>query len=56
MEGADKWPLGSATLVCEINEIPQPRKFIGALGGYYFYKTRHGEYAYRDNILNREVK
>ncbi len=39
------WPVGSAKLVFSMKEIPKPRKFIGSLGGYHFYKTRHGEYA-----------
>lgn len=45
MEAVNNWPVGSAKLVNSIREIPVPRKFIGTLRGYYFFKTRRGEYA-----------
>ena len=48
MKEIDNWPIGSAKLVHEIKEIPKPRRLIGALGGYLFYKTRHGEYAIKE--------
>ena len=42
---ANVWPVGTAKLVRSVEEVPTPRKFVGAILGYYFYKTRHGEYA-----------
>ena len=39
------WPVGNAKLVRSVEEVPVPRKFLGAFLGYNFYKTRHGEYA-----------
>jgi hypothetical protein len=48
MKAIINWPLGSAKLVREMNEIPKPRKLIGVLGGYCFYKTRYGEYAIQE--------
>lgn len=39
------WPVNDAKLVSSVKEIPVPRKFVGSLLGYYFYKTRRGEYA-----------
>ena len=45
MTKIQNWPIGRAKLVSKMEDIPKPKKFIGELEGYYFYKTRHGEYA-----------
>lgn len=46
------WPIGSARLVQKMGEIPEPKKFMGVMSGYLFYKTRYGEYA----ILNQNFR
>lgn len=51
MKNIRNWPLGSAKLVHTIDDIPKPRKHIGELGGYHFFKTRHGEYAIKEENL-----
>ncbi len=56
MEAVSNWPVGSAKLVNSIKEIPVPRKFIGTLRGYYFFKTRHGEYAISYAVLSDAYK
>jgi hypothetical protein len=45
MKEINAWPVCSAKLVSNMNEIPKPNKLLGSLEGYSFYKTRHGEYA-----------
>jgi len=48
MKEMTTWPVGSATLVGNMSEIPIPHKLIGKLEGYCFYKTRRGEYAIKE--------
>lgn len=38
-------PMGFATLVNKMADVPEPRKLIGAFEGYRFYKTTGGKYA-----------
>jgi hypothetical protein len=45
MKEMHQWPIGSAILTQDKKEIPTPHKLIGEVGGYCFYKTRHGIYA-----------
>lgn len=51
MKEIHNWPIGSAKLVQRIDDIPKPKKLIGMIGEYYFYKTRHGEFAIKEENI-----